>query len=145
MVYTMNVAHLPAHGVKYVLTLSWRRPLSYRNQSTDLLRKSMDWFLCDNGLRHERVKCLFFKKNIKILIQLSLVLYWKQCVYKTKSKFIKVWKVLKYLSISYLFLVFLWDFVKMAFFQKSLWEYIRFIEQKFWIKEPLKRSETKLF
>ena len=38
------------------LTLSWRRPLSYRNQSIDLLRKSMDWFLYDNGLRHERVK-----------------------------------------------------------------------------------------
>ena len=31
------------------LTLSRRRPLSYRNQSTD-------WFLYDNGLRHERVK-----------------------------------------------------------------------------------------
>ena len=28
----------------YCLTLSWRRPLSYRN-----------WFLYDNGLRHERV------------------------------------------------------------------------------------------
>ena len=39
------------------LTLSWRRSLSYRNQSIDLLRKSMDWFLFDNGLRHERVKC----------------------------------------------------------------------------------------
>ena len=37
------------------LTLSWRRPLSYRNQSIDLLHKSMDWFLYDNGLRHERV------------------------------------------------------------------------------------------
>ena len=36
--------------------LSWWRPLSYRNQSIDLLRKSMDWFLYDNGLRHERVK-----------------------------------------------------------------------------------------
>ena len=30
------------------LTLSWRRPLSYRNQSIDLL----------NGLRHERVKLM---------------------------------------------------------------------------------------
>ena len=39
-----------------VLTLSWQRPLSYRNQSMDLLRKSMDWFLYDNDLRHERVK-----------------------------------------------------------------------------------------
>ena len=45
--------------------ITWRRPLSYRNQSIDLLRKSMDWFLYDNGmdwflydngLRHERVK-----------------------------------------------------------------------------------------
>ena len=39
-----------------VLTLSWRKPLSYRNQSIDLLYKSIDWFLCDNGPRHERVK-----------------------------------------------------------------------------------------
>ena len=38
------------------LNLSWRRPLSYRNQSIDLLRKSIDWFLYDNGLRHERVR-----------------------------------------------------------------------------------------
>ena len=38
------------------LTLSRRRPLSYRNQSIDLRSKSMGWFLHDNGLRHERVK-----------------------------------------------------------------------------------------
>ena len=38
------------------LTLSWRRPLSYRNQSIYLRSKSMDWFLYDNGLLHERVK-----------------------------------------------------------------------------------------
>ena len=36
------------------LTLSWWRLLSYRNQSIDLLGKSTDWFLYDNGLRHER-------------------------------------------------------------------------------------------
>ena len=41
------------------LTLSWRRPLSYRNHSIDLLHKSMDWFLYDNGLRHKRVKSVF--------------------------------------------------------------------------------------
>ena len=35
------------------LTLSWRRPLSYRNQAT---HKSIDWFLYDNSLRHERVE-----------------------------------------------------------------------------------------
>ena len=27
-----------------------------QNQSIDSPRKSMDWFLYDNGLRHERVK-----------------------------------------------------------------------------------------
>ena len=37
------------------LTLSRRRPLSYRNQSIDLLCKSMDWFLYNNYPRHERV------------------------------------------------------------------------------------------
>ena len=30
-------------------------PILYRNQSTDLLYKSMDWFLYDKGLRHEKV------------------------------------------------------------------------------------------
>ena len=33
----------------FLLTLARRRPLSYRNQSIDLLCKSMDWFLYDNG------------------------------------------------------------------------------------------------
>ena len=33
-----------------------RRPLSYRNLSSDLRSKSMDWFLYDNGLLFERVK-----------------------------------------------------------------------------------------
>ena len=42
-------------GIESTLTLSRRRPLSYRNQSTDLESKSMDWFLYDNGLRLERI------------------------------------------------------------------------------------------
>ena len=37
------------------LTLSWQRSLSYRNQSTDLLCKPMDWFRNDMDLRHKRV------------------------------------------------------------------------------------------
>ena len=41
---------------KSYLTLSWQRPISCRNQSIDLLRKSVDWFLYDIGLSHERVK-----------------------------------------------------------------------------------------
>ena len=41
---------------KQILTLSWRRPIPYRNQSIDLRSKSMKWFPYDIGLRHERVK-----------------------------------------------------------------------------------------
>ena len=43
------------------LTLWWQRSLSYRNQSIDLLSKSMDWFLYDRDLRHERVSRYFGK------------------------------------------------------------------------------------
>ena len=46
----------------YFLTLSRRRPISYRNQSIDLLCKSTDWFLYDIGLRLERVKCVFWTR-----------------------------------------------------------------------------------
>ena len=42
--------------INFCLTLSWRRPILYRNQSIDLRSKSMDWFLYDIGLRHERDK-----------------------------------------------------------------------------------------
>ena len=67
------------------LTLCWRRPFSYRNQSIDLLRKSMGWFLCDNGLRHERVNDILHVKwmchvltqgirTIKIFIKCKKVL-----------------------------------------------------------------------
>ena len=40
-------------GLHFTLTLSWRRSLSHRNQFIDT---SMDWFLYDKDLRHERVK-----------------------------------------------------------------------------------------
>ena len=44
-----------------ILTLSRRIPIPYRNQSIDLLRKSMDWLLYDIGLRRERVKKPVFR------------------------------------------------------------------------------------
>ena len=59
-----------------VLTLSWRRPLSYRNQFIDLLCKSMDWmdwFLYDNGHRHERVNAKFRKFRWRIVILIWLI------------------------------------------------------------------------
>ena len=39
-----------------LLTLLWRRSLSYRNQYIDLQSKLMDLFLYDRDLRHQRVK-----------------------------------------------------------------------------------------
>ena len=50
----------------WYLTLSWQRPLSYSNQSIDLQSKSKDWFLYDNGLRHERVKYPIMNSGIQI-------------------------------------------------------------------------------
>ena len=52
------------------LSLLWRRPLSYRNQSIDLLRKSMDSFLYDNGHRHERVNKLPHKTALECFLLL---------------------------------------------------------------------------
>ena len=54
----INLVSPYAHGAKknlLGLSLSSRRSLSYRNQSIDLQSKSMDWFLCDRDLLHERV------------------------------------------------------------------------------------------
>ena len=44
--------------MKSVLNLSWRRSLLYRNQSIHLQNNSMDWFLYDKNLPHERVNAL---------------------------------------------------------------------------------------
>ena len=43
-------------NAKLLLNPPWRRSASYINQFTELLYKSMDWFLYDRDLRHERVK-----------------------------------------------------------------------------------------
>ena len=69
----------------HIRTLSWRRPLWYRNKSIDLQSKSVDWFLY-NGLRHERVKDSYpwhkTGKRIKLkkLIQKNLIIKesWKK-------------------------------------------------------------------
>ena len=52
------------------LTFSWRRPISYRNPSIDVHRKSMDWFLYDIGLRHERVNgiTVSYLKSVTVAI-----------------------------------------------------------------------------
>ena len=54
-------------GKSLSLTLLWRRSFSYRNQSIGLQSKSMDSFLYEMDLRHERVKweqyCIFITCN----------------------------------------------------------------------------------
>ena len=61
-----------------VLTSSWRRLLSYRNQSIDLPSKSMDWFLYDNGLRHEKVnKYSSEKENHKEIWETTVIVWTK--------------------------------------------------------------------
>ena len=65
--------------MKEIINLSWRGPLSYRNQSIDLQSKSeQDWFLYDNSLRHERVKLFkipseFFKRVKLKSVKLSSI------------------------------------------------------------------------
>ena len=51
-----NLVENMVKGYPIFLTLSGRRPISYKNQSIDLQSKSMDWLLCDIDLRRERVK-----------------------------------------------------------------------------------------
>ena len=45
------VIFITAEKKTVFVSISLPRPLSYRNQFIDLLCKSMDWFLYDNGLR----------------------------------------------------------------------------------------------
>ena len=52
------------------LTLSWRGPLSYRNQSIELLCILMDWFLYDNGFCQERVNVVSKRSRLTHLLPL---------------------------------------------------------------------------
>ena len=80
------------------LTLSWRGPLSYRNQSIDLQSKSMDWFLYYNGLCHERVKSNCSSKNW-FITHLSPVISWrKRLRYYFK---VSVWYIKNYVEVIY--------------------------------------------
>ena len=56
------------------LTLSWRRSISYRNQTIDLPCKSVDWFLLDRDLRHERVNSVYYDKTKRRLKSLPILI-----------------------------------------------------------------------
>ena len=58
---------------------SWRKSLSYRNQFIDLQSKSIDWFLYDKYLRHERVKrasVLTFQSRLHHIISITVSKSW---------------------------------------------------------------------
>ena len=78
----------------FSLKLSWRRPLSYRNLSIDLLYKSMDWFLYGNGLRHEWVKD-FFSKCEQIRSTKEIINGKLQFLYSVNAYFLSVYKSAK--------------------------------------------------
>ena len=67
----------PRHlGSCLKLILSWWRSLSYRSQSTDLLCKSMKWFLYDRDLRHEKVNKCFAKainRYLNVIVKFSIM------------------------------------------------------------------------
>ena len=55
----------------------WRRSLSYRNQTIDFENKSVDWFLYDRGIRHDRVHPLL----LTFIHQDILLDYDKLCIW----------------------------------------------------------------
>ena len=86
-----NCLHLQSITADFRLSLPWRRSLSYRNQSIDLLCKPMDWFQYDRDLRHERINS--FAANVSISYPLktpeNLWSSWTQDVNWTYIRHIK--------------------------------------------------------
>ena len=71
-----NQSWYPGNYILISLTLSRRRSMSYRNQSIDLQRKSMDWLLNDRDFRHERVFSEYsFMQNRNMVTNIQVLLY----------------------------------------------------------------------
>ena len=73
-----------------LLTRSWRRSLSYRNQSIYLQSKSINWFLYDRDFRHERVQELLkdtgFRKGFPLYAEIMGVFqYGSYAQYSSKQ------------------------------------------------------------
>ena len=65
-------------NLEYILTLSWRRSLSYKKQSIDLFCKS------DRNLRHERVK-LRVNPGLKVSVEDGVISQGKSIYYTGKK------------------------------------------------------------
>ena len=77
-------------SLSLIITLSWQTSLSFRNQSIDLLSKSMNWFLYDKDLRHERDegKLKFF------LVVVFFSQIWQQIFFIEHFRLLSVYLVL---------------------------------------------------
>ena len=78
------------------LTLSWRGPLSYRNQSIELLCILMDWFLYDNGFCQERVNVV--SKSSRLTHLLPLISYYTLTKYQKIRGFPVILHCVKYVN-----------------------------------------------
>ena len=65
---------------KYFLTLSWRRTLWYKKQSSELQCKLYDWFLCDSELR-----------DTFIFLYVDILLLVPKCKFIIKNSSLKCW------------------------------------------------------
>ena len=114
-----------------VLTLSWRRPISYRNQS-------IDWFLYDIGLRHERVN-----EVCKILEICGRILL------RTNDYYLKVISYILLQSIKPVTIVELGQIYQTCFFGSILWNHQYFRSSYFriqliaWIAATLWQNSCK--
>ena len=122
------------------------RSLSYRNQSSDLLCKSMNWFLHDRNLRHERVKsrlnidkanCKIFQLNFASSFIIAMgYIFWPKIflytvAYFTVKRFIIFTFVQEIIQFSRIFIWFLRckeaTFIKFSLLCKRLALYSRII------------------
>ena len=55
------------------MTVPWRRSLSYRNQASDRQSKSINWFLYDRDLRHQRVNGVSINQIVQFSISLECI------------------------------------------------------------------------
>ena len=69
------------------LIISRWRSLSYRNHSSDLFCKSVDWFLYDRDLCHKRIKAFHSSEVIFFLpVEIFVVLHTHYLVKKNQEK-----------------------------------------------------------
>ena len=78
------------------LTHSWRRSLSYKDQSINLLWKWMDWGRYDRELRHERfnqrqgASTWFFKLSLNVF--LPNVSFWSPWKHQKTKGFLRIFQ-----------------------------------------------------